>query len=506
LAWREALVVGALAVAAVVAIHPLGPITHRPYWVDESWVAVLTRAPLHQLTSLSPSAIPLGWLLTLRWFPVGRDSLRLDPLAFTVANVVMAYVFARNLPWRSLFAARFAGALAAAAVALVPIAVVRNDLKQYTCDAFVVLLLFALTSRCERDRRRDNLIYLAVASLLAFPFSTIAVFAIGAVFLGLAIDALVSRDVKRLREVAIAGSVTGVGVLVYYLAVLSPETNPALRNFWRASYLPQHGLAVLGQVWHRLYVLAPALAMPAAVFIGLLIVGSVVLAGLQRRALAIAVPAMWAAFIVSGITRYYPVLDQRTSHFILIMSVAIAAIGAAGIVVAMASRSRVAALLVLAVAGGAFVHSAAPYFRTVAMPNEDVRSQVTYVAAHYEQGDTIVVSWVSKWDFSFYWPGGKIVYSVDPRNVNNATGFFPRLGNVPNVVYTNGRAQSDTDRTVRQATALSRAPHATGRVWVIRTRMSLGEPNAWATTFAKLGLRPETLRVGSEPLLLVNTR
>jgi hypothetical protein len=89
--------------------------------------------------------------------------------------------------------------------------------------------------------------------------------------------------------------------------------------------------------------------------------------------------------------------------------------------------------------------------------------------------------------------------------MRDAEGHAPRE-NRPNVVYAQGRAQSDTDATMLQATALSRAAGATGRVWVIRSHVSRGEQTAWATTFTKLGLRPETLQVGREPLLLVKTR
>ncbi|MDQ1447351.1 MAG: hypothetical protein QOC79_322, partial [Actinomycetota bacterium] len=160
--WLEALAVVALA-SAVFVVHPFGYVMHHPYWADEAWVAVLSKAPLTQWTSLS-SSTPIGWLLAVRLAPVGRDGLRIVPLLFSAGVVVMAYVVARGLPWRKVSVARFAGAVAGAVVLLAPISLMRNDLKQYTADAFFTLVLVALACRVEARPGRRSLTYLVIGS------------------------------------------------------------------------------------------------------------------------------------------------------------------------------------------------------------------------------------------------------------------------------------------------------------------------------------------------------
>ena len=87
--WPDVLIVTALALATFV-VHPVAYVLHHPYWSDEAWVAVLSKAPLGQWLSLS-SSTPLGWLLLVRLVPAGRDGLRLVPLVFAAATVVMAF-------------------------------------------------------------------------------------------------------------------------------------------------------------------------------------------------------------------------------------------------------------------------------------------------------------------------------------------------------------------------------------------------------------------------------
>src|SRR5258708_3419474 len=72
--WIETAAVAALA-AIVFIVHPYGYIVSHPYWIDESWVALLSKAPLRYIGS--SSSTPIGWLLIVRWAPFGRDRLRI---------------------------------------------------------------------------------------------------------------------------------------------------------------------------------------------------------------------------------------------------------------------------------------------------------------------------------------------------------------------------------------------------------------------------------------------
>ena len=60
----------------------------HPFWLDEAWVAVLTRAPLTRLPRLSSSA-PFGFVALLKLVPgSGLQRGRLVVLGFSVLTVV----------------------------------------------------------------------------------------------------------------------------------------------------------------------------------------------------------------------------------------------------------------------------------------------------------------------------------------------------------------------------------------------------------------------------------
>ena len=87
----------ALAAVATIVVHPVSKLLGHPYWLDESWVAVLTRAPLSQLPRLSSSAPP-GFVALLRLAPGhGMQRGRIVVLGFSVLTVVATYVMVHAL-------------------------------------------------------------------------------------------------------------------------------------------------------------------------------------------------------------------------------------------------------------------------------------------------------------------------------------------------------------------------------------------------------------------------
>ena len=151
LGWEVPLV-GALAALVFVA-HDVPWVLHQPFWLDESWVAcaLSTRFPLADVPGRT-STTPVGFTLLLRAVTFGGEQrYRLLPLAFSGGSVIAAYCLARLLDWRDRRYAVLAGLLAGGAALLVPAALYRNDLKQYTAEAFVALAVLALTAGAERE-------------------------------------------------------------------------------------------------------------------------------------------------------------------------------------------------------------------------------------------------------------------------------------------------------------------------------------------------------------------
>lgn len=202
---------------AVLAVHDLGYLLRHPFWTDEEWVAVTTRFPLTELPRVT-SSTPIGWSALLRLVPFGgKQDLRLVPLAFAGATVAAAYWFARRLGWAHRGTAVGAGLLAALGALLVPAMLVRNDLKQYTADAFLALLVLAQTSRVERGWRRRELAVLGCAVAGGMLFSDAAAFVGIAAFTALAVIQLSRRAWRALLEAVVAGAATAIGMVAVYL-------------------------------------------------------------------------------------------------------------------------------------------------------------------------------------------------------------------------------------------------------------------------------------------------
>ena len=165
-------VIAAALVLATFFVHPFGLLIHRPYWLDEAWVAALTRLPLGRALALQRQHT--HGLARVVWFVPGPVSQRgrLVALAFSMLSAGAAYVFARGIVWNRRSIARVAAIAVAIVVTCVPIAIVRNDLKQYTADAFFALALLAITRSVDSDSNPRAVVWLGAAALIAVPFST----------------------------------------------------------------------------------------------------------------------------------------------------------------------------------------------------------------------------------------------------------------------------------------------------------------------------------------------
>ncbi len=74
----------------------------------------------------------------------GDERLRAVPLLFSALTVVAAYAYARSLPWPRLLINRLASVMAGVAALMMPSSLARDDLKQYTADAFFALVVLWL--------------------------------------------------------------------------------------------------------------------------------------------------------------------------------------------------------------------------------------------------------------------------------------------------------------------------------------------------------------------------
>ena len=219
---------------AVLLVHDVPYLLHHSFWVDEAWVADTVRAPIGLTPSLS-SSTPLGWTVLLRLVPFGGPQrLRLVPLAFTMLAAAAGYLFGRELRLTRYTT----GILTGAAVLLSPAMLVRDDLKQYTAEAFACLVLWVLVARIENEWRLRRLVAIAAVTSVGLLFANTVIFVGVAAMAALALECLARRHYRRL--IAVAGASAGMLAvsLVIYELLIRPQVTRNLTVYWDALLRP----------------------------------------------------------------------------------------------------------------------------------------------------------------------------------------------------------------------------------------------------------------------------
>jgi hypothetical protein len=500
--FRWDVVDAGIAVAAVVAtflVHPIHDMLTQPYWLDEAWVAVLTRLPWSRVTGMS-SSTPVGFLALLKLVPgPNAQRGRLLVLGFSAGSVVLAYVFARGLRWASKGRARFAGTVAALVAMLAPLSLLRNDLKQYTCDAFCALVILVVAARVERDSDRTHVWWLGVAAVVTLPFSSTAAFVAAAAFVGLFGSALLARSKRRVVEVVMTAAGTGLVLGGYFAAVIVANTNEKLRAYWNNFYLYGSLGDSLDQVWRRLTHLRLWLGMPALVFVALVVIGVVALVRLGAPAIAIALPLLWIEMGTVAHLRRYPFLDLRTSHFLLLSSFVVGAVGVAWVVELISRWNLIPAVAVTIVAAALFSIGFRSQLDTLNISYENAAAQAIYVSEHRTPNDVILVNSGGAFGFSYYWPHGSI---TTERDESTGQGFRAQVKDL-RAQYIIGRTDADVLDALRAAL---RSWHAAGpgsHLFIVRSHVLGKEALAWKRAFDTLRVHPRAVHFRAEPLLVL---
>jgi non-canonical purine NTP pyrophosphatase (RdgB/HAM1 family) len=492
------LVLAVVVGAAVLLVHDVPYMLHHPFWVDEAWVADSVRARLG-LTPTLTSATPVGWTLLLRMIPFGgAQRLRLVPLGFTVLAAASGYWLGRELK-----ISRFTtGILTGAAVLLSPAMLLRDDLKQYTAEAFTSILLLVLVARVENDWTRWRLALIGLATVVGLFFSNTVIFVGVAAMAGLALECLIRRHFRRLLEVGCASGAMLALSLGLYVLVDRSHVTASITAFWDGYYIPRN--QGLHGAWRyvdtRLHQLAPYLGFHSLrLDAALILAGIVALIWLGRYALAAMFPLTLLAVAVASADRRFPFGDLRTSTFWLVMAPVLMAVAVAVVGRAIAAINRPAAFATGAVLLAFWVSSAHPDIRSHPLPNEDIRSQVEYLNGHVRPGDIVVVDYTGSYGFAYYDHRLRPVFVHDSFP---SQGFIPQFPGDSEVVIMPNRRAEDVANALATATAKldAESPGDRGRIWILRTHVDSVESDAWTKDLA--GQKVTVLQVGPEPLLL----
>jgi hypothetical protein len=479
------LVVGIVLGLGVLVVHDVAGMLSRPFWYDEAWVAASTRVPLSELADVTAST-PTGFAVLLRPLSgLGDQVPRLSALFFAGAAVVMASVLAGTLPWATRQIQLFASCAAGLVVLLVPASLMRNDLKQYTADAFFCLLAIWLCSCCEATSSRRALAGLTVLTGLGPLISVGASLTGMACFAGLVVLRMGQRRWVLVKEATLAAVAAGLVMAFVYSRTLGQGVSGLFYDFWRDYFLDGSPSEILSTIWTRLGERSAALGLGSAtlLLVALFATGLVALVTLERVAVCLAVSFLWVGMIILGVADRYPFLDLRTSHFLLLLTATVCSIGVSALAGALARRWRLAPAAVGIGVLALWLPQVDQNVRDLGLPNEDVRSQTRYVSRNIRPGDVVLVSSSSNYGFAYYWPDGEV--SVDERPYLGP-GFLLSYPGDDDIVVADDRRREEIEPALRAA--VDRARQASGRIWVVRTHMVGYERKAWFDAAAALGL------------------
>jgi hypothetical protein len=474
--WRRvgAVVVVVALATSVLAVHDVGYMLHYPYWLDESWVADSIRAPLGRLPFLT-SSTPLGWTLMLRLVPGAAhgENARLLPLFFSALAVVAGYVLGEELKLNRYLS----GLLVGCAVLLAPAMLVRDDLKQYTAEAFAAVAILALVARLENRWSRRRLAALGGFVVITLLVSATNLFVGSAALVAVLGEAAIRRDPRRLVETLVAAVATGAGCLALYLLTVAPNDIPSLQAYWKGYYLS------FGDLAPRLHERADQLARYMGfgrlwVVVVLAAAGVAGLAVARRWALAATVPLTIVIIIGAALAQKYPFGDERTSTFWLVMVTVVMAIAVAYGARWLSRRQRIAGPLLIVAALALWVPTLAPYLRSHSLPVQDIRDQVSYFARHYRAGDVLILNELGSYGFAYYYRSVTPTYVHDP---SLATGFLPTYPHTAWMVQMRSRTAAAVKNALATATAKIDAepPGRQGRIWIMRSEQTSTEARAW---------------------------
>lgn len=441
LGWPSLTVLlGLGAVGALLRITGLGP---SSLWLDDAWVALSWRADTADELLMVGVTAP-GFVLLERtvFAAVGFSAVAAQAIPFVAGVLGGPVVF---LTARRLELSLPASALAAVAVTLSPVHIDYSvRVKQFTIDvlmvAAIVWLAWRVVERPHRGVRWAALVAVATIGTIVSA-GTVAM-----VFGGFVAATYAARRRGSPMRMPLGATASyGAIAFMWWLLVLRPNVNDALRTFWDFAYIsgPQ-------DAWRALHDLTAGFVSGWPVVAVLVLAASAARLVRHRRALALMLLTPLGVAVALAAARQVPLGTGRTDMYLYPLLALLWGCGADAFREGgWGGRVAIGALALVLVVP---VPSPASY------PQEDVRPLVHHVERRLESGDVVLVSLNGGFAYALY-----TRYPVDLRRTPAfGTGFEPQVRS--RAVHILDPPSPGEDGFVRQVAPLTRDAR---RVWLV---------------------------------------
>lgn len=456
------------ALAVGVALRLAAFAADRPLWLDEAMIAMnLTDRGVGRLfepldrNQTAPVAFLLAGKLCAAAFGPTEHALRLPALVASVLGMVAFAVAAVRLlpPWT----ARLAVLLFALSPTVVNYAA---EVKQYSSDAAVSAGLLALAAPLLRTPTRGRLTALAAGGAAAVWASHPAVFVLASIGVVLFVRSLRDREYRRTVFIIGLGWLVSFAA-VYWVNVRHGANNDYLAEYWAPHFVPLSPAVIpwLSGEWVDFFravggyggALFPVAGLAAV----LAVIGFVSLWKDGRRPTAAVLVGGFAVALLASALHKYPFVG-RLLLFLVPAGVLLVARGAAVLAKAVWSRSRVAAVVLVAAVVYAPAVEVARQFRHP-LREEDVPAALHFIRERWQPGDRVYV------------------YNGDSDvGAGPAFEFYSRGDRFPTEAVVLGGVHRDDPRGYQpEVNALAATP---GRVWVLFAHQHAQE-EAWIRAY-----------------------
>lgn len=385
---------------ATLATRNVVDIISKTYWCDELWVAIAARVDLSQFLLVNSSSPPL-WALLVRSVNAafGEQYGRLVALAFAIlATTVAFYLGKQNAKVHPLLT----GSLTALAVCWSPFLLERTDMKQYTADAFITLLVALLAMRFFRSKSWADLVWLTVVSFFSLGFSTGSIFVVASVWL---VGIFLTRGYWRLYLPAMVTSV--IGVSATYLLFFRAARNEEIVNYWNDFYpslarLPRY---VLKNIENLIGEPVDGSATPYVIWFSVAFAIAVLFALVKRDFVFLAIVGVSIfATLAAGVLRFYPLLDLRTSTYIVVLLIAFTCTYLVQALFAILAKLRFAKLAavitVLAVLSPTVAYASGSFYSPVR--TQQSREAIAIMLGQLKPNDIVITNSVGAIALAYY--------------------------------------------------------------------------------------------------------